>query len=107
MSQAGIQTMRQTTARRSADFQRVRGNFRTANQELRSLAAAQQIDAARVGAAMRRRDSARAELEALSTTVILEALPTLAPADRAILARTAAGTAPRRATQAPAAAPKR
>jgi hypothetical protein len=73
---------------------------------VRTLAAAPTIDVARLGDALRRRDAARARLEALGTTRLTEALRVLSPADRAVLVRGAGLVRPAQGA-APASRPNR
>jgi len=86
-SEAGLQALRRAESARAAEVQRIAADLRTVNAEIRSLIAAPTIDAARLGNALRRRDTFRASLEASGTTGLLEALRALSPADQAILVR--------------------
>ena len=86
-SNAGVQILSQAQAKRRADDQRIRAEMQTIEQQLPALAGGATVDAARLGAALRRHDSLRAQLNALQTEIMIEALASLSTPDRLIFAR--------------------
>jgi len=86
-SDAGLAALRRVETARAAEFRQAAVGLRAVNDEIRALVAATAVDPARLGAALRRRDSLRATVASLETNRLLEVLQALSPSDRAILVR--------------------
>jgi hypothetical protein len=100
MSDAGIAIVRASEAKQAADTQRANAALRASAQDLQAVLRAPTLDTARLGDALRRRDSARAAIAAARTAAFVDALQALPAAERPILLRALGLGQPR-----PAAAP--
>jgi hypothetical protein len=102
LSDAAIAIVRASEAKQSAETQRATAALRSSGQDLRAILGAPTLDTARLGDALRRRDTARAAIAAARTAALVDALQALPAREKPIFLR-ALGMAP----PAPAPAPAR